>query len=389
MNNVRAGTSVSANNIVTTPESTGGSNPTTATWSLVDNLGTLWGEGVAQLVDVPQLVQDSYNYRLTAQLDIPSTILPSDESQRYLLVWKTTFGEQVYQTSEDITVVGAEQQRYGPNNAMEGLGGKAKLTWTVPNEYAEVTANIFNGNTHAAAIDASAITKTVVPGGFVYAAEFDTTEVQPSTEPYLVSWTGKIDANNLDNEQGDLYIVTQTMWSAAKDVEMFLQRSWQTVMGQHDLVFSPGDLMMFLRLGRDLFNTLFLPTKFTMTNAKGPIRSGWIACSQIQACRSEYLAEGMKAFEFTGQATTLSSDRTQYWESLASALEAQFDNTIRPLKTNLSRRGQTEGDGSQDALTLARRAMGAVGVSYSPVANLRGIQGSGAQWYGGWLRRTW
>jgi hypothetical protein len=118
-----------------------------------------------------------------------------------------------------------------------------------------------------------------------------------------------------------------------------------------------------------------------MTNATGPVRNYWINMSEIEALRSQYMAESEAAFDFQGQAISLSIDRTQYYEALASAIEIQIQEPMRTLKQNLGKRGALAGDGNVDPTQLRQGAIGTIGISLSPVSNLRPFNAN--YWLGG------
>jgi len=130
-------------------------------------------------------------------------------------------------------------------------------------------------------------------------------------------------------------------------------------------------MMSYLRRGADWFNAYSLVTTFSMTNAKNGIREYWIKFSEVIALRSQYMYEGETAFDFQGQAVSLNIDRSQYYEGLASVIENEVLEPTRMLKQQLAKRGNTDGDGSVDPNALRRGAIGSLGISLTPVSNLR------------------
>ena len=123
-----------------------------------------------------------------------------------------------------------------------------------------------------------------------------------------------------------------------------------------------------------------------MTNAKGGIREYWLMWTELMAIRAQYLAEGEKAFDYSGAAISLNVDRTGYLDSAASAIQSELDNEFKPFKQNLVNKGQTGGDGSGDLNALGAGAMGAVGVSLTPTNSFSQIYNWWFQFGPGWWR---
>jgi hypothetical protein len=78
-------------------------------------------------------------------------------------------------------------------------------------------------------------------------------------------------------------------------------------------------------------------------------------------------------------------DRSQYYESLAASLESAITESCRQLKQQMAKRGISSGDGSQNPNALAYGAIGTVGISLSPISNIRSF-GVGNTWWGGGTR---
>jgi len=90
--------------------------------------------------------------------------------------------------------------------------------------------------------------------------------------------------------------------------------------------------------------------------------------AEVLAIESQYMAEGEKAFNFSGAAISLDVDRTGYLDNAASKIQSRLDNEIKPFKQNLIIKGQTSGDGSADLSKLAQGALGSVGITITPAS---------------------
>ena len=127
--------------------------------------------------------------------------------------------------------------------------------------------------------------------------------------------------------------------------------------------------MLWLRRARDAFNGA--PggfTSFTMLNAKGSIREYWLMYAELGAIEAQYMAEGEKAFNFSGAAISLDIDRTGFLDSAASKIQSRIDNEIKPFRQNLIIKGNVAGDGSADPSRLRAGALGSVGITITPAS---------------------
>jgi hypothetical protein len=107
-----------------------------------------------------------------------------------------------------------------------------------------------------------------------------------------------------------------------------------------------------------------------MLNAKGGIREYWLRFAEVMALRSQFLAEGEKVFNFSGQAISLEVDRTQYYQTLADNIQSYLDAEGKQVKQNLIKKGITAGDGDVSDLSAMRRgANGAVAITLTPATN--------------------
>jgi hypothetical protein len=95
-----------------------------------------------------------------------------------------------------------------------------------------------------------------------------------------------------------------------------------------------------------------------MVNATGGIREYWLRYAEVAMLQAHALAEGEKAFNFSGQAISLDVDKSQYYQTLADNLLQQINEDIRPFKQNLLKKGAVAGDGN-----MAGVANGGLGAS--------------------------
>lgn len=123
------------------------------------------------------------------------------------------------------------------------------------------------------------------------------------------------------------------------------------------LRFTDAELFNFLINGLQRINGS--PPQFTNFNFVTIPRifySTLVKAGELEALQAWRLAEGLAAFEFSGQSTQLSIDRTQHIELLISELSQYLDIEIERQKRLLAR-------------SVANRNAGSVGISIGPKTN--------------------
>jgi hypothetical protein len=362
-------------------------------WDILDFEGAVWNSGEAASLGVTPSAMQPGMYKITADatISVPSRLPVNASGTRYQLRWTLKLKDgREFPAFDNFTVLPISEVHQGPVSVVEIFGNTAYLNIVLPKKYPMVAYEIYKGNAKVkdATIAANINDPTPVAGGFVYNAQINTQTfadvgVGPSLEPYLVIWRYGESNAIFQQETGELYMVTPSVVGAQQEIVRFLAKSYTDAGIDPGTEFSPEAIMSYLRMGRDQFNAAVMPTEFTMLNAISAFRYFWLQYSIAYACRSQYLAEGLRAFNFSGQVVTLDIDRTQFWDSLATQLETSMSEHIRNFKTNLYKRGIVRGDGS-NVLGLQPGAIGSIGISISPVSPVRGTLGMPG--YGPFLR---
>lgn len=305
-----------------------------------------------------------------AVISVPSDVPSSDLNSKYQLRYTLTMqsGEQVY-SNENVTVIGLTTVPIGTQDLLEIRGKKAQMSIVIPRLYDTVTVQLYSDNTLLGETTVQDFTK--VSSGYYYAATFDTLGLVENLEPYTVVWSysNTVNPNEVFSETANLWICNQTMLMAMSDMKAKVTKARTTLYGTPDLLFPPSTLMLWLRRARDAFNGG--PggfTGFTMLNAKGGIREYWLLYAEMMAIEQQYLAEGEKAFNFSGAAISLDIDRTGYLDNAASKIQTRLDSEFKAFKQNLIIKGVTQGDGSTDPTRLQKGAIGAVGITITPAS---------------------
>lgn len=339
-------------------------------WDVVDRRGVVYAAG------------NCYDYRVApgsisttveacGLINIPSTVPPTLESQSYQLRWSLLFqdGSANQHSYENLTITGFTSVPIGAQETVEMAGDNIQLAVVIERAFPVVSVSVFKDNT-AISADIPVTEKSRVASGWFYHTYLDTSSIIPSLDPYSVSWKyHDIPPLQIQRRTARLFLVNPSILTAIEDVRQSINKARTTLMGFEDMLFDDVTVLSALRRGRDKFNAAagFI-TDFNMTNAKGPIREGWLKFSEAELLRSQYLAEGEKAFDFQGQAISLNVDRTQIYSSMADSIESELDKWVPTFKKNLQIKGILGGDGNTNGLTSALGALGGVGININAVS---------------------
>lgn len=206
----------------------------------------------------------------------------------------------------------------------------------------------------------------------------------PAINPWLESFLVVFDFANTSVPRNqrmmlNLWVVTPQMLNCMNALEATLNKAkLDNVIPQ--LEYTQSDLLHYLQRGLNLFNG-YAPnlTGFTGTNMQGALFDGLILCASYYALAAQLLAEGMLAFDFSGQAVTLSVDRTPHLESALGRVEQQIQERIPKLKQMLLRRGVSDGSGHDPVGSSA--GLGITVLSNSPTTNKAVFRPGYAQYY--------
>lgn len=351
-------------------------------WEFMDSTGIVYANGNAFDYQIRSNGLSNIVFArsvITVPSTVPASAINTKYQLRYTLELPTPSSAQIdpanappqarYYSAENITVVGLNTVPMGTQDNVELQGNKATMSIVVDKMYDNVVVEIYQDNT---ALGSARITDfSRVANGYYFAGVFDTMALPVSLEPYTVVWNYSFTANpnEVFTESANLWITNPTIMGAVTDVKAKINKARTTLYGTPDLLFPQTVIMTWLRRARDAFNGNggnF--TTFTFTNAKGSVREYWLMYAEMFAIEAQYLAEGEKAFNFSGAAISLDVDRTSYLDSAASKIQSRLDNELKPFKQNLIIKGNTGGDGSADPSKLRQGAIGSVGITITPAS---------------------
>lgn len=305
-----------------------------------------------------------------AIVHIPSSVVPSAFNEKYQIRWSLCRPDQPDLYSyEGVAVIGLTTEPQGVQDMVELHGDIATASITLSELYENVALEVFapTGNARLMGPSSASAPKRVGTGWY-YQVNIATNSLQPSVEPYVVSWKYFHSATPGVNfrETARLFVLNASIMNAIEDVRQTVNKARATLFQFADMIFDTQTLIAFLRRGMDMFNGAGgIWTNFTMTDATGGIRDFWLGYAEVAMLQAQALAEGEKAFDFQGQAIQLSVDRVQYYDKLASDILSRLNENVRPFKQNLQNKGVTEGDGN---VNVIRGSQAYLGISIHPVS---------------------
>lgn len=340
------------------------------TFKLQDSDGLVYSSGSAigySISVAPHAVQVNGSIILMIPDNIP--VNPTGTAYQVSMVLSIPGVSPIFQNAL-VTVLPNTMVSTGAADTVIVRGNSAKLNLVLPTLPGYVTANFYKDNDIINASPPAVQGPVVTSDGYSYTIVLDTTQIPASLEPYGVIWLIGDDPITLhDQEQSAVYIISPTQVQAAKDLMLRINKA-RTSIGDRP-TFEITEMFSYLRRGMDWFNSIGAATNFNMTNAKYGTREFWIKFSEVVALRAQYMFEGETSFDFQGQAISLSVDRSQFYDGLASTIESEAVEATRVFKQQMAKRGNSGGDGSANPTSLQHGAIGSVGISLSPVSNLR------------------
>ncbi len=342
-----------------------------AMWELIDQNGISYSSGNAFEFSV---VKNGITTRVEAKavVNVPQEVPVTLDGQQYQLRWTLYLGDKEYYNFENLRVTAQLTVPQGAEDMVEMAGDTATMQLVLDRPYEVVGLEIYQHNELLVPM-VNVINKRRVADGWLYSADIDTsafTDITASLDPYTVSWVYYNPANGSGTKNRQiarLFVVNPTILQATEEMRGMINKAVQTIAHRQDMIFTVPALLAFLRTGRDGFNGAHgMFTAFTMTNAQGPVRYFWLKYAELHALRSQFLAEGEKVFNFSGQAISLDVDRTQYYSQLADNWQSILDAEVKPVKQNLIKKGVLGGDGNTSVIGLGLGATGAVGITVTP-----------------------
>jgi hypothetical protein len=233
---------------------------------------------------------------------------------------------------------------------------------------------VYSGNNEvlsgAVSFEDPSVTKTV--GAEKTLVSFPAIMLMPSLKANLLIVKSKINGRPRTYSYR-YWCITPQIALAATMIEDFLNKSRiQNVIPE--LEYTAGDILGYLERGLYLFNMTAATTTFTGTNMQGMLLDAWITCASYYALATQLIAEGSLAFDFSGQGISLNVDRTPQLDAALGRIEARIQDTVVPLKKQITQQGFFGGDGSQGGTAMRNPyATGILSLTNSPTTRVNGF----------------
>lgn len=362
----------------------------TVEWQVHDRYGQVLLAGSADTVEVAGVA-----ISVQSIIQLPDNVPATYDGERYYLVWQATWPGFEVQSSEELVVYETEVVEYGLDDTVNMTGYPINLHGVIQaSTVSDVTVTIFDPegkplspkvispsnsyaerlefadsyhtgqfwqfwNGHASVIVHEPVDLDLVngtyrtePGGQLYAFDVGASQrlaMLESLDPYVVRW--EKDGNFVGTSQA--WVVNNNISVAQHEMQASMERALRYP-GLLESAFNSTDYLTFLKMGRDLFNSLAYITNFTMLGADGHMRRMWLICAQYEAAASRQLEEAIKAFDYSGQSTSLTVDISGAYEAYKSELSNLIEQTVKPYKKQLAIRGVNGGDGSSSSISRGR-----------------------------------
>lgn len=308
-----------------------------------------------------------------AALALP--LLGLSESKTYTVRWRmlTNEGEK-YTLRVDVLIDPKVERR---DSEIVVLEGEDTVEFVLPFEYSTATPSnlqIYTGNNEVlmGKVDLSNAAISVSVGVGRSLVSFDALPFTPSLKSNLLVVRSRINGRPKTFNY-KYWCITPAISIAMSLMEDMLNKARiENVIPE--LEYTAGDMMSYLERGLYLFNNTGISTSFTGTNMQGMLLDAWLTCSSYYAFAAQLLAEGSLAFDFSGQEITLNVDRTPQIESALGRIEARIQDTVLPLKKQITNQGFFGGDGSQGASAMRNPySTGILSLTNAPTTRVSGF----------------
>jgi len=274
-----------------------------------------------------------------ATFTIPSDAAISTPEAKYVIEWEMlSITGETYILSEYFDVIHADYneiiQKEQQNISLSFT--PLKLVLPVPSEVAEVTFVVYDE-----------LSNIVYTGTVVEASKYSNLFIYETTIPADTLTSGKIYSGVWTfrvQEEISVYLRKITvcdLYSLNKvsDIRMYLDKVGKSI----DLYtgYRDSDLIFHLNQAVSLLNLISPITEWRLLDFTTTLKAAeyvLIQAACYSALKSQYLAEGDNAFDFSGQPVTLTVDRTQYIESELSRIQEYLENVFPLWKKQFKNR---------------------------------------------------
>jgi len=156
--------------------------------------------------------------------------------------------------------------------------------------------------------------------------------------PYLIIYTYTMANSQTNTEIHPVYVMNSAMMLAVNDMRMYLDKARNYDIDP-SLRWTDAELSHFIMSGLQRFNAANpAVTNYNINSFPKYLFYMLVKMAEVEALNALYLAEGMRAFNFTGASTTLEVDRTQYISTKMDEINGWLNDNLTNAKTLLVKR---------------------------------------------------
>lgn len=304
--------------------------------------------------------QDTGNTaRWYSSIVIPSSALISDNLQKYKIIWNAVGTNETKSSIEYFEVTDVRDPISIENGRLLLKNGKFLDYIYLDSEVDSGTVKLIDINDNILYTDTiSGSANKIINNKYVYENEstdlIDGLETSSGLNIFFSVWELTLDNTEVIFEIHPIYIISTRMFMYIDGVRRIIDKIRNDDINP-TLKYTDIDLCHYVidgiqRINRHKPNI----TNFHVDNIPIVFDEFVKKAGAIEALRAQYLAEGMAAFDFSGQSVTLTVDRTQYIQYVIDQLEAQLDDPLRATKK----------------IYIRKNNAGTIGISLSPVLNV-------------------
>ena len=286
----------------------------------------------------------------TADIIIPTNApIPTNLGQRYQILWELPLDEGSVSVIERFEVVpGGDPINYVKTSDVLAVRNKPlQDTLMLPDEIVPDSLNYqvqdLMGTTILEEDSTGSQADRVVNGVYLY--DFQSNEEQTTAisnqfggiMPFVGSWEYQLPNESTSYEFHSIYVIDIRIIAFIQQLRQMVDRA--NMRDIHEfLTFTDADLMHHLVRGLSYINAHPpIQTNYTFIDLPHQLHDLLLVASAMRALQAQYLAEGMTTFDFQGLGVQLSTERTQYIQTLADNYNSDLQDRLRPVKRGLTR----------------------------------------------------
>lgn len=304
-----------------------------------------------------------------SQITIPDSALVSEGAEKYYIIWDLIASDNSNHTSREYFIVTDGEPQYAQSTditTMEGSIVEDRLILNSDLEYFIMEIRdlndeiLYTSNSVDNPVPAEnrfGLKTYVHNAGIVSSLRSDNNF---GLAPYYVFWYYKLPGVSVQLETHALYVLSTRMLHFINVLSHDLDKAKNLDIDE-TLRFDSAEYAHFILEGLNSLNMAGTTlTGWTISTVPKSLYSLLTLSAKIHALRAWSLAEGLRAFDFSGQSTQLTIDRTQYIENLLGKLESEFEQRSTQAKT----------------LFIKSRSPGVLNISVGPHTNYPTTQGT-------------